>query len=309
MAVYRSDLPQLSGVVFLTDSGLETDLVFNRGVDLPEFASFPLIDDATGMPILRQYFADHVAIAADYGAGIVLEAPTWRASSGWGARLGYDAASLRRMNRDAIDLVAATRANASVPVVVSAAIGPEGDGYQPAEYLTSEEAQAYHALQLECLADTDADMVHAMTMTYVAEALGIVEGARAVGLPVAVSFTVETDGALPDGTALADAIRTVDDVTGGAPVYYGINCAHPTHFTRVLNTEAEWTTRVRCVRANASTLSHAELDQAAELDAGNPAELGAQYASLRASHPNLTVLGGCCGTDARHIRAIADACL
>lgn len=308
MAAYRHDLPQLT-TVFLTDSGLETDLVFNHGVDLPEFAAFPLVDDAAGRQLLQRYFADHVAIAMDHGVGIVLEAPTWRASPGWGARLGYDAAALRRINHDCVDLVADARAHASVPVVVSAAIGPEGDGYRPSHYLTTGEARDYHAPQLEFLADSNADMVHAMTMTYIAEALGLVESAHAVELPVAVSFTVETDGTLPDGTNLSDAIRAVDDATGGAPVYYGINCAHPTHFTTILDSGAEWTTRLRCLRANASTMSHAELDEAEELDAGNPAELAAQYAGLRARHRDLTVLGGCCGTDTRHVSAIANACL
>jgi homocysteine S-methyltransferase len=309
VATFRGDLPQLASSVFLTDSGLETDLIFNRGLDLPEFASFPLVDDPSGRQMLRRYFADHVAVASDHGVGIVLEAPTWRASSGWGARLGYDAAALRRVNRESVDLVAEVRANASVPVVVSAAIGPEGDGYRPERYLTAEESRSYHQPQLESLADTDADMVHAMTMSYVDEAIGITASARAVGLPVAVSFTVETDGALPDGTALGEAVRAVDEATSRAPVYYGINCAHPTHFTDVLDPGNEWSARVRCLRANASSMSHAELDEAEELDAGNPTELAAQYADLRGHHPGLTVLGGCCGTDSRHVRAIADACL
>ena len=307
--MYRHDLPQLTGAVFLTDSGLETDLVFNHGVDLPEFAAFPLIDDATGRDLLQRYFADHVAIATDHHAGIVLEAPTWRASSGWGARLGYDSAALRRANRDCVDLVAGVRAHASVPVVVSAAIGPEGDGYRPSRYLTTEEARTYHAPQLESLAGTEADMAHAMTMTYVDEAVGIVEAAAEVKLPIAISFTVETDGALPDGTTLAAAIRGVDDATGGAPAYYGINCAHPTHFAAVLDAGAEWTARLRCIRANASAIRHAELDEAEELDAGNPIELASEYAAMRDRHRGLTVLGGCCGTDTRHVQAIADRCL
>jgi S-methylmethionine-dependent homocysteine/selenocysteine methylase len=309
MARYRQNLPQLAGTVFLTDSGLETDLVFNHGVDLPEFAAFPLINDKSGRELLQRYFADHVAVAAEHEVGIVLEAPTWRASSGWGARLGYDAEALRRVNRDCVDLVADTRASTSLPVVVSAAIGPEGDGYRPAHYLTSKEARDYHAPQLEALADSHVDMAHAMTMSYVAEAIGITDAARAVGLPIAVSFTVETDGTLPDDTTLSDAIRAVDEATDSAPAYYGINCAHPTHFTSVLNTDDDWTSRLRCLRANASAMSHAELDEAEELDDGNPTELGAQYAALRARHGALTVLGGCCGTDARHVRAIAGACL
>jgi S-methylmethionine-dependent homocysteine/selenocysteine methylase len=226
----------------------------------------------------------------------------------WGARLGYDAAALRRVNEAAVDLLTSVREDASVPVVVSAAIGPEGDGYRPSRYLSVDNARSYHQPQLEALAATDADMAHAMTMTYVAEAVGVTEAATAVGMPLAVSFTVETDGALPDGTSLADAIRATDDATGGGPVYYGINCAHPTHFAHVLDPVADWMSRLRCLRANASVMSHDELDEAETLDEGTIDELGAQYAALRVRHPQLSVLGGCCGTDARHIRAIAARC-
>ena len=308
MAGFRDGLPQLAGSLFLTDSGLETDLVFNVGRDLPEFAAFPLLDDDAGRAALRTYYADHLAIATESGRGIVLEAPTWRASPGWGARLGYDATALRRLNEAAVRLLTTQRDGASVPVVVSAAIGPEGDGYRPSTYLSADEAASYHRLQLEALEATDADMVHAMTMTYVAEAVGLTRAAVAVRMPIAVSFTVETDGALPDGTPLADAVRATDDATDGAPVYYGINCAHPTHFADLLDPGADWTSRLRCLRANASVMSHAELDEADSLDSGDPDQLAEQYAVLRDRLPHLSVLGGCCGTDARHIRAIAAAC-
>lgn len=305
MARSRDDLPQCSGDVFLTDSGLETDLIFNVGRDLPEFAAFPLLDDEAGRAALRAYYGEHLAIAEDAGRGIVLEAPTWRASSGWGALLGYDSTALRRVNEAAITLLTTQREGAAVPVVVSAAIGPQGDGYRPSSYLSVDEASAYHRQQLEALAATDADMAHAMTMTYVDEAVGVTRAAASVGMPIAVSFTVETDGALPDGTLLADAVRRTDDATDGGPVYYGINCAHPTHFSDLLAQGADWTSRLRCLRANASTMSHAELDEADSLDSGDPDQLAAQYAALRDRLPHLTVLGGCCGTDARHIRAIA----
>ena len=303
MAMYRDGLPQLADEVFLTDSGLETDLVFNVGRDLPEFAAFPLLDDEEGRAALTRYFAEHLDIAAGAGRGIVLEAPTWRASSGWGSLLGYSAAALRRVNEEAVALLVGLRQDATVPVVVSAAIGPQGDGYRPSTYLSADEARDYHRPQLEALAASDADMAHAMTMTYVAEAVGVTRAAAEVGLPIAVSFTVETDGALPDGTSLADALRATDLATDGGPVYYGINCAHPTHL--VLE---DGLARLRCLRANASVMSHDELDEAEVLDAGDPQELAGQYVALRERHPQLTVLGGCCGTDARHVRAIAALC-
>ena len=145
-------------------------------------------------------------------------------------------------------------------------------------------------------------------MNYAEEASGIARAAREAGMPVALSFTVETDGRLPTGQPLNEAIAQVDSETGAYPAYYMINCAHPTHFDTVLAPESEWINRIGGLRANASRMSHAELDEAEELDAGDPVELGQEYADLKRHLPNLTVLGGCCGTDHRHIEQIGLAC-
>jgi S-methylmethionine-dependent homocysteine/selenocysteine methylase len=149
-------------------------------------------------------------------------------------------------------------------------------------------------------------MVTAITMTYVEEAVGVALAAREARIPAAISFTVETDGHLPSGQPLGEAIQQVDEETGRAPAYYQVNCAHPSHFDGVLDTGGEWRERIRGVRANASTMSHAELDEATELDDGDPADLGERYATLAATLPNLNVLGGCCGTDHRHVRAACE---
>jgi homocysteine S-methyltransferase len=307
--MYRDALPQLSDEVFLTDSGIETDLIFNEGIELPEFASFVLVDDARGSAVLDAYFRRHADIGVQHGCGVVLEAPTWRASRDWGARLGYSPAELRRVNVSAVDLLGRVRADyqesSSPAVVVSGCIGPRADAYRPAERMTEDEAQDYHREQIEILAETDADMVHAMTMTYAAEAIGIARAAAHAGVPVAISFTTETDGRLPDGTSLADAVAAVDAASDGAPAYYGVNCAHPSHFESALPGGAAG--RVRCIRANASRMSHAELDESPTLDAGDPGELAGDYVRLREQHAGLSIFGGCCGTDARHVRAIADA--
>ena len=310
--VYRTALPQLNSEVFLTDSGLETDLIFNEGFDLPEFASFILVDDARGTAALEAYFRRHVDVAVQHGCGVILEAPTWRASRDWGARIGYPAADLRRANHSAVDLLSGVRGDylgsASSPVVVSGCIGPRADAYRPAERMGEDEAEDYHSEQIEILAATDVDLVHAMTITYAAEAIGITRAAVGAGIPAAISFTTETDGRLPDGTSLADAVAAVDGETGAGPVYYGINCAHPSHFEPALPSGAVGA-RVRSVRANASRKSDAELDESPVLDAGDPVELAADYLRLRAQHPSISILGGCCGTDARHVQAIADAVL
>lgn len=312
MTRYRTGLPQLDGGVFLTDSGLETDLIFHRGYDLPQFAAFVLLADDAGRETLRQYFRDHAAIARDVGAGFVLESVTWRASSDWGARLGYSPEALAAANEQAVAMLVDLREEASTgtgPLVVSGCIGPRGDGYSPAGLMTDDEAERYHATQVNTFARTEADMVHAMTLTYPAEAVGIVRAAQAVDIPAAISFTVETDGTLPDGTTLRDAVVTVDEATGGGPAYYAINCAHPSHFAAVLDPGASWTARLRGIRANASKRSHLELDEAEELDAGDPVELAKDYQRLRATFPQLNVLGGCCGTDVRHVREVAAVCV
>lgn len=309
-ALYRRNLPQLADEVFLTDSGIETDLIFNGGWELPEFAAFVLLDDPAGYTALRDYFLRHVVVADTFGCGLILEAPTWRASRDWGARLGYSAAQLRGVNERAISLLAdIRRAHLSSPIVISGCIGPQSDTYEPGSRMTAEESEHYHRDQIDSLAATEADVVHAMTITYADEAIGITRAASHVALPVVISFTTETDGRLPDGTSLTDAIGAVDRATGSGPAYYGINCSHPTHFGRAFPADAEGGRRIRSIRANASRKSHAELDESDTLDPGDSAELARLYRDLRVAHPQLTILGGCCGTDATHVAAIAQACL
>ena len=302
---YRDHLPQLDGQAFLTDGGIETVLIFHEGFELPAFAAFDLLKDDYGTAALRRYYLPFVELAASRGLGFIAESPTWRASPRWAQQLGYSASELALANRRAIALMEELRSIHPL-VVISGCIGPSDDGYDPAQRLTAEEAEAYHSPQIATFADTAADMVTAITMTYAEEAIGVVRAARQAGLPVVVSFTVETDGRLPSGQSLAEALAQVDGETDASPAYYMINCAHPTHFEAVLQDESV-RERVRGLRANASKLSHAELDETAELDAGDPEDLAARYAGLRDVLPNLSVLGGCCGTDLRHVTAIAEA--
>jgi S-methylmethionine-dependent homocysteine/selenocysteine methylase len=307
MTRYRHRLPQLADTLFLSDGGLETTLIFHEGIDLPAFASFTLLDADAGTAQLRRYFEIYAGIARRHGLGAVLESATWRASADWGAKLGYDAAALAAINHKAIDLLVQVREEFETertPIVISGNIGPRGDGYRADARMTVAEAERYHLTQIRTLADTDADMISAFTLNYIEEAIGIVLAARATGMPVAVSFTLETDGRLPSGDALQTAIQRVDAATDGYAEYFMINCAHPTHFEHVLTGDAEWVDRIRGVRANASCKSHAELDASTELDIGNPAELGQQYRSLRQRLPKLSVVGGCCGTDHRHVESV-----
>jgi S-methylmethionine-dependent homocysteine/selenocysteine methylase len=312
MTSYRSALPQLDGDPYLTDGGLETTLVFHDGIDLPHFAAFPLLRTGVGRAALRKYFRSYTAIAKRFDAGLILESPTWRANSDWAALLGYDRLDLVQANRAAIAMLAELRDTLahSQPVVISGCLGPRGDGYVPSAAMTIREAAAYHREQIETFAAADADMVCAMTINYAAEAIGIVQAACDAAMPVAVSFTVETDGVLPTGQPLRDAIYQVDDATGGYPSYYMINCAHPTHLAPAFSRGGAWLDRIRGLRANASTKSHAELNESTELDIGDPSALGWLYADLRWTDlPRLNILGGCCGTDHRHVEKIAECCV
>lgn len=303
-------LPQLGARPFLADAGLETELVFHDAVDLPHFAAFPLLESEAGRARLLTYYQGFAALADVHGTGVVLETPTWRAGAGWGGRLGYRSRTLARLNREAAALVGSLRT--LLPpgrLVASGCIGPCGDGYVIARREQALAARDHHQPQADALAEGGADMLSAMTMTHAGEAAGIVLAARRSALPIAVSFTVGTDGRLPDGTRLAEAIDAVDQATGGYAAYYMVNCAHPSHFGGELLASGMAADRVRGIRANASRRSHAELEAASALDEGDPQALADDYRRLREALPGLSVLGGCCGTDLRHIAAIARACL
>ncbi|HUR75104.1 MAG TPA: homocysteine S-methyltransferase family protein [Sporichthya sp.] len=281
---------------WVTDGGLETDLLFHHGVDLPEFAAFPLVEDADGAKLLERYYAGYLAIAAAAGAGLVLETPTWRANPDWAAKLGYEAAALDRVNQASVEFVRGIASDAA-RVLISGVVGPRGDGYL-ASGGSADEAAEYHAAQVGSFAGAGVDVVHAMTLTGPAEAIGVVRAARAANLPVGISFTVETDGRLPDGTPLGAAITAVD--AAAAPDWYGVNCAHPTHVTPALDS-GSWQARIQVFRPNASTMTHEELDAMEVLDEGDRPLLQSSTAALLGALPSITTLGGCCGTDASHI--------
>lgn len=312
LAKYRTALPQLADRFFMTDGGLETTLIFLEGHVLPHFAAFPLLKTEEGEDALRKYFRTYGALANKFGVGLILETPTWRANPDWAANLGYDAHALAEANRMSVRQLETIRSeyeNERTPIIISGCIGPRGDGYVPDNAMSGEEAEEYHRPQIEVFAEAAADLVTAITMNYVEEAIGIARAAKKAKMPAVISFTLETDGNLPTGQTLADAIKQVDDATDGYPAYYMINCAHPSHFDKVMRADEPVAARIRGLRANASKMSHAELNEATELDAGNPTELSRDYAALRQRRlPYLNVMGGCCGTDHRHVEQIAAAC-
>jgi homocysteine S-methyltransferase len=306
MARYRTALPQLQGGIFLCYTGMETDLIFNRGIDLPGFASYPLLETEDGRAMLYGYCGDLIDVAREKGVGVILESATWVANRDRGAEIGYSPELLKDRNVAAIDLMAQARdEKGDLPTVLSANVGPRADAYAPADRMSAEEAEAYHMEQIEALSRTEVDLISGYTLAYVEEAIGITRAAKRFDLPVVIAFTVETDGCLPTGTPLGEAIKAVDDATAGYVAYYMINCAHPDHFNSALADEP-WMQRLRGVVVNASRCSHAELDEAEELDDGDPVELGVLVGDLRRKFPQINVVGGCCGTDMRHLTNIAE---
>ena len=309
-AIYRNQLPLKNGQDFITDAGMETELIFHDHYDLPEFASFPLLENDKGRVDMAAYFKHYVDIAKQQNAGLVLETPTWRASAEWGDKLNYNTVALESINQKAVEFLEQLRTSANLEksCVISGCIGPRYDGYNPEHYMTADEAENYHRVQIQTLSNTAADLVSAFTITSISEALGITRAAKALNMPVVISFTTETDGNLPSGESLQQAIETIDKETYAYPFYYMINCAHPTHFQSVLKQDSMWLKRIGGLRANASCKSHAELDDCTELDSGNPKELGQQYKALKSRLTNLHVIGGCCGTNHQHVAEMAQAC-
>jgi len=310
MSKYRYSLPQLNGKQFITDGGMETTLVFHDGYDLPYFASFDLLKTVEDVEHLKRYYRKYADIAHRNKVGFVLESVTWRASSDWGGLMGYSATALDAINKQSIEMLVELRRELETedtPIIISGCIGPRGDGYNPESFMSAEESQQYHQTQIQSFASSPADFVTAMTITYAEEAIGIVRAATAENMPVVISLTLETDGRLPSGQSLKDAIKQIDAATDASAIYYMINCAHPEHFEDELVGDDDWLKRIHGIRANASNKSHAELDECEVLDDGDPVQLGESYRAFSKKLPQLNVFGGCCGTDHRHVDAICMA--
>jgi len=305
-----SILPHQSADLFITDGGLETTLIFLKGIELPGFAAFSLLNTDAGCHTLKEYYRGYLDIAAAYHSQFILESPTWRANPDWIEKLGYPSSYLAEINTKAIALMQELKEeylSQITNIVISGCIGPRGDGYVSANEMQPDAAQQYHAQQIQIFKKSGADMVSAFTMNYVAEAIGIARAAEAANIPCVISFTVENNGKLQTGMSLQDAIQQVDESVATRPIYYMVNCAHPTHFMQEMQKgkNAPWVQRIKGIRANASCKSHQELDEATELDRGNLEELGEAYEQLKKNFSQLNVFGGCCGTDDEHVREMA----
>lgn len=305
----NSILPHQSEDLFLTDGGLETTLVFHDGFELPNFAAFHLLYNEKGYQAIRDYYLRYLNIAKEFKTSFILESPTWRANPDWIIKSGYSGTALSEINAKAVDMMVDLKKEFEDQIsniIISGCIGPRGDGYKIENKMTIDDARDYHSQQISIFSKTPVNQISAVTINYSEEAIGIVRAANDVNLPVVISFTVETDGKLPSGMPLKEAIEQVDKSVSKAPAYYMINCAHPTHFFQNLQEGVNelWTKRIKGIRANASHKSHVELDEALELDSGNPEELGAENQKIKSLFDHINVFGGCCGTDERHVREI-----
>ena len=311
MSKYRNNLPQLSGGLFISHGGLETSLVYREKVSLPCFASFHLLNEKSKYEWIRNYLKTFVNIAEKYNVGYILESNTWRANPDWITKLGYSNEDFIYFNKKSIELLEDIRNEYNtdkIPIILNGCIGPRSDGYNPSFLMTSGQAKEYHSKQIEIFSQTNADMITAFTLTYSEEAIGIVQAAKQFQMPIAISFTLETDGNLPTGQSLKDAIQTVDKATENGPIYYLINCVHPCYFINLFNSNEDWTLRIHGIRGNASKKTHEELDNSKELDSGNPEEFAEYYLQLLYKLKNFNILAGCCGTDYRHAEQICKLC-
>ena len=298
----KRSLPHETDQKYLVFAATGTDLIFNRGVELPGFASFPLNEDPKTQPVIVEQMRDLVRTAQEFGMGCIIDTLTWMANRDRAAPLGYDTERLTAVNRQAVRLMRDLRDEiAAEDVLLALCVGPSRDPYVKLDPLGTQEARRYHYMQMESVHDMGLDLVHAYTFNQVEEAAGAVLAARDLNLPIVLSLVVETDGCLDDGTPLNDAISAIDELSGHGAAYFMVNCAHPDHFRDALTGNP----RLRGVVVNASRCSHAELDNATELDAGNPQELAEQIAQIVETNPDICVVGGCCGTDMRHLREMA----
>lgn len=293
---------------YLSDGGLETYMIFDKGYDLPCFSAAVLLDTPRGRADLTAYAERFISIAKASGRGFILDVPTWRAGGAWAGPLGQTLQEVMDTNTRAVAFMSAIRERhetKACPILLNGLVGPAGDAYAPDTQISADDALAIHAPQIHALGKAGVDMISAMTITHASEATGIVQAACEIDMPDVIAFTLETDGRLPSGQPLADAIAEVDDATETGALYFMINCAHPDHFRHVVDGQKGWLRRIGGIRANASRMSHAELDEADTLDDGDPVELARLSTDLLQVLPNIRVIGGCCGTDHRHIGCIA----
>jgi S-methylmethionine-dependent homocysteine/selenocysteine methylase len=299
---------QREGVVYLTEGGQETEIMYKFGHELPEFAMYPLLDNPAAMANLRAMYELVLDAAAGHGFAAILTGLDYRASPDWGEKLGYSRQGLADALAQSIDFlrdVAKPYQTQISKILIGGMAGPRGDAYSLNRTITAEEAEDYHAFQIETLKGIGIDFMSAVTFNNVPEAIGVARAAAKLGVPLYISFTLDSDHHLKSGPSLKEAIETVDRETGDArPDFYGLNCSHPLEFGPALE-DGDWILRLRCLRPNASSQDKIHLCEIGHLEDGNPVELGRQIGELARRYPHMDIFGGCCGTWDRHLNEIA----
>lgn len=300
--------PQRDGVLYLTEGGQETEILYRHGRDLPEFAMYPLLDDAAAMSDLRSMYSAVLDVAAGHGFVAMISGLDYRGSPDWGEKLGYSRSALAEALERSIAFlreVARPYQGQIREIFIGGMLGPRGDAYALNKTITAEEANEYHSFQLEILKRAGVDFVSAVTFNSVAEAVGVARAAARIGVPLNISFTLESNHRLKSGLSLKEAVQAVDSHAGDArPDFYGINCSHPSEFEPALE-PGDWVLRFRSLRPNASAKDKMELCQIGHLEEGDPVDLGARMGVLARRYPHIDVWGGCCGTWDRHLHEIA----
>ncbi|MEY2396937.1 MAG: homocysteine S-methyltransferase [Actinomycetota bacterium] len=300
---------QIAGLNYLTEGGTETEVMYKHGFELPEFAMFPLLDQADAMDALRGMYARYLETAARHGFGALIGGLDYRASADWAGLLGYSNDELAEFQMRAIDFLrdVAKPYESDLPsVLIAGVVGPRGDAYQVNREITTDEAEEYHSAQMSTLARAGVDLVSALTFNGVAEAVGVARAANRAGLPLCMSFIVDHETSrLQTGPTLKDAIESVDALAGDArPTFYGINCSHPLEFMPALE-PGDWIERVRSLRPNAAAADKIALCTLGRLEQGDPVQLGKLMGELAAQYPHIDIWGGCCGTWDTHFDEIA----
>lgn len=301
--------PFQDGLLYLTEAGTETEVLYKEGYELPHFAMWTLLDNPEAMERIGDMYRRYLDVAAENETGIVLCGFDYRASPDWAALLDVDRDGLREVIHRGIGFLrdVSDPYRDRVPhILLGGSIGPRGDAYSRGEPVTADSAEEYHSFQIACLKEAGADIACAHTFNNIPEAVGVARAARAEGLPLAMYFSLDSSSRLNTGPSLRDAVIETDSQTGNAPLFYGLNCSHPVEFEPALE-PGDWIDRLRSIRPNASKMEKIALCKLGHLEDGDPDELGAQMGDLARRYPHMDIMGGCCGTDERHLSRIAEA--
>lgn len=294
--------------LYLAEGGQETEIMYRHGHALPHFAMFTLLEKPQAVADMQDMYRRYLDTAASHGFAALIGGLDYRASPDWGDLLGYSREGLADLQLAAIEFlreVAQPYSDQLPDIRIAGCVGPRGDAYSLNQSITAEEAEDYHSVQIATLKQAKVDLVSAMTLNSVAEAVGIARAASTAGLPVCIGFTLDSRSRLQSGPTLREAIEAVDREAGDSkPDFFGINCSHPAEFEPALE-PGDWIQRIRSLRPNAALMDKIELCQLGHLEEGDPRELGELMGDLARRYPHIDIWGGCCGTWDKHLDAIA----